>query len=256
MKRRLPHKATAVFSSGFLHKKGERNKDMKKPFSLTSFKEQVFPQNMLVLEIALDLSGSMEEFIEARNVRKIDVLKQAVQDLFTAIEKDPIMKRSVAIGFTGFSSHITNLRDNQTLYENSELPNIGNADGATKLGEGFIEAVQKIERAQTRWQGKTNTLPPVILIMSDGLANGSKIALYRAKALAGRYNVVPVAIGDEAESVLKDFGNPLKISDLQIKELFVGIASATASSLTTASTEAFQNLIEAAISWSQIGLQS
>jgi hypothetical protein len=96
----------------------------------------------------------------------------------------------------------------------------------------------------------------VLFLISDGEGNGDasvyKKAVDLVKAKSGEINVLPIAIGNASRSSLADFGDVLNVSDIEMKELFKSIASASKASISTQSSFAFTHLVQAALSWSKI----
>ena len=214
-------------------------------------------QNTLLLEICIDLSTSMMDRV--RNTSKLDLLKAAVDAMVKSMTQDKLLKRAVELGVISFASDVRELREPSSLEDNPQsIPLPQKADGYTKLGEGVVSALKRLQKRKKTLEREASTclLRPILIILSDGTpCHSSKSALKAAKEgcqTATDLVVVPVSIGQDATSVLSDFGNVIEITQFDIGEPFSAIVSASKSSLSTHAGASFETLLHAAMSWSNI----
>lgn len=231
------------------------------PFNVMQFDEKMFqnasPSQILPIMMALDLSGSMNTTVRISGKTCFELLCEALHRMINTIADDPMLKRCVELGIITFSTDVKIVRPFSTLEKDSRLPTMC-ASGLTRIGEAVVTAAQEIRahKQELIKAGKSNIVQPVLIILSDGEeCDSSPTALAQAvkECKSGDFNVVPIFIGEDGATpgFLKELGDSLNISQLNISDLFEGIVSATISSLTTKAEESFRELLASALSWTE-----
>ena len=230
------------------------------PYNTINLQKNTSPQQTLLLLLLLDTSGSMNEAVEVvdeKEITKLQLLNAAYQRFIEALSTDPISRKSVELGLITFNSEVKTVRDFSTFETVPDVLPSFTASGVTRIGEAVCTATQQIHKRYEVLlnKGETNTLTPVMVVLSDGYAfESSPDAMQEAvKACSSKvFHTIPIFIGKEEENpaFLNEIGNPINVNQLMIGELFDGILSATKSSLSTASSSAFSDLLQSAISWS------
>lgn len=217
----------------------------------------IAPQNTLILNFMLDFSASMNTTVNDKTRKGL--LLDAFNTMVNELKNDSLLQRCCSFGVTKFNDTCQQIRPIATLAELAEdnsSPKLGDASGSTFLGEAVLHALACIETKKKELRKHSNILTPVLILISDGEANGDasvyKKAVDLVKAKSGEINVLPIAIGNASRSSLADFGDVLNVSDIEMKELFKSIASASKASISTQSSFAFTHLVQAALSWSKI----
>ena len=220
----------------------------------------IVPQNSLIIQFLVDFSGSMLNTVVYNKTRKA-LLISAFDSMVNEIYHDRLLYKCCSFGVCTFNDTCTNVRTIASLEEDSSIPVLEEveATGNTDLGNAVITALTKIDKKASELRARrTNVLKPVLVILSDGEANGDPSLLQKAVKIAkaktdkGELNILPVAIGNSTGESLADFGNVLQVDDLNMGDVFKGIAAATKASIGTQSSNAFNDLVKSAISWSKI----
>ena len=230
-----------------------------KPFNFTIGSKMLDAtvQQKLLLMLALDASSSMNEKIEPGSATsKIDALNASLKSMFHVIESDNILKHSVEIGILTFSSRIEKKRDFCSVKRKRHAPVI-TPYGNTKIGEGINASVSMINNRRNQLNAEgTPLLTPILIIISDGKPiESTPDALARAKELSKGDDIVfvPISVGQKQHSFLDELasGKVLEVENFEFGEIFSSIVSASKASLSTASANAFHELMASALSWSQ-----
>ena len=229
------------------------------PYNVLNLTKNTSPQQILLLLVAVDTSGSMNEVVDNTNgLTRIEMVSKATDEMLRAIAADDILRKSVEVGILTFNTSVKTVRPFATLEDATDAPSF-TASGVTKIGEAICTGSELIKKRQEFHlnAAETNVLTPIMLVLSDGVAfESSPTSMADAVNVCSSkaFHTVPVFIGAEEEHAefLNEIGKPINISQFMIGELFSGIVTATKSSMSTASTEAFEELLKSAISWSTV----
>ena len=238
----------------------QNKKDL--PFKVLNINSKIMkssPQQILLILLALDNSGSMNSVVDGITGKtSLDLLNQSVRKMFRAIQADSLLRTSVELEIITFNSDVKTVRPFSTLESNADVPTLC-ASGVTKIGEAICLGAEKI-KARKEFHlrsGAANVVKPVLICLSDGLAyESSTESMEKAAKLCKSedFHTVPVLIGAPGEdpAYLKELGEPLNVSQLALDDLFNGILCATTSTLTTAAEDSFRDLLASAISWTSV----
>ena len=236
-------------------------------YQIKKRKQNNHPQSVLPVLVMIDISNSMNSTISNANIRRtrIEVANQALKTLYETIKRDTLLSTSVDLSLIAFNNDIHKLRSFNMISNNEKAPTL-TAEGTTLMGEAIIEACQITNKRvqELRDKALSHTLTPVILIISDGRPEHSdQQAMERAKSMCleakrnKSFNMIPIYIdnkGETANNYLENIGSKaIHIEDSQIEDLLGNcLANACASSLTNQSTDSFAQLLETAMTWSEI----
>ena len=213
-------------------------------------------QSILLLSLVIDNSGSMNDKVNDYEETKFSILKKALRDMFDIIANDKLLKNSVEISIVKFDSSVEEIRTFSTVKKNQEISS--SPSGVTKIGEAICYASDSLKKRQEHHlaNASAHVLKPIMIVLSDGVpCESDPQALKKAIELchSDEFITVPISIGEKNNYYLDELSpRVIKIDDFQIKEIFKGIVSATKSTINTASSNAFNDLLQSCISWSQI----
>ncbi|MCM1506018.1 MAG: VWA domain-containing protein [Ruminococcus flavefaciens] len=161
---------------------------------------------------------------------RIDELQKGIELFYEAIKADDVAKNSAEICIVTFNNSASCILDFANIERQGEVPKL-DAQGSTAMGEGVNLALDLLEKCKQEYKDKgVDYYQPWLVIMSDGVPNGSTAEMQRAidriteMTNNRKLTVFAIGIGNEADksalSSLSPKRSPLKLQGLKFQEFF------------------------------------
>lgn len=166
---------------------------------------------------------------------RINELQKGVELFYDAIRNDEVAKYSAEICIVTFNSKAKCAMDFANIDRQTDMPELS-AVGDTAMGEGVNLALDLLEKRKQEYKDKgVDYYQPWLVLMTDGVPNGSPLEMSRAVARTvemvnnRKLTVFPIAIGNEPDimSSLAKFSpkrQPLKLKGLKFNEFFAWLS--------------------------------
>lgn len=239
-------------------------------FSVAENDLEEFAGKRLPILLCLDVSGSMNNPIDASGKTKIAALNEGLEDFYNELQNDEITRYTAEVAIVTFGGDISTGKPidvkkvcDFSRVEIQQNPPKLEAYGFTPIGEAVNLGLALLEKRKEQYKAYGNTYyRPWIVIMSDGYPQGgSKTELETAKATIHEYvakkKVVPisVAIGKQNEetsehlSALGD-GVVIPMDTRKFLEFFKWLHNSVSSSVEQGVDTIMEQLLKNAKTWS------
>lgn len=206
--------------------------------------------------LCLDVSGSMDG-------APIQNLNEGVRMFYDAIKDDEIAVYAAEISIVTFGGTDAECMADFASLELQPNPPRPEAYGRTPMGEAVNMALDMLERRKQEYRDAgVDYYQPWLVLMTDGLPNGSKEELSRAisrtcEAVNNRkLTIFPIGIGDEADmATLQKFSpkrSPLKLKGLKFQEFFAWLSKSVSKTSQSIPGESVKLDIEGLKGWSEL----
>lgn len=206
--------------------------------------------------LCLDVSGSM-------NGAPIQNLNEGVRMFYDAIKDDEIAVYAAEISIVTFGGTDAECMADFASLELQPNPPRLEAYGRTPMGEAVNMALDMLERRKQEYRDAgVDYYQPWLVLMTDGLPNGSKEELSRAigrtcEAVNNRkLTIFPIGIGDEADmATLQKFSpkrSPLKLKGLKFQEFFAWLSKSVSKTSQSIPGESVKLDLEGLKGWSEL----
>ena len=178
--------------------------------------------------LCLDTSGSMDG-------DPIDELNRGVELFFESIKEDETAVYAAEICIVTFGDQGARcIRDFAGVYSHPDVPRLS-ANGMTPMGEAVNIGLDKLENMKQLYKDKgIDYYQPWLVLMTDGLPNGSTSELERAiqrttQLVKNRkLTVFPIGIGSGADmntlACFSPLRSPLRLKGLKFREFFAWLS--------------------------------
>ena len=189
------------------------------------------PSARIPVTLCLDVSSSM-------GGQPIAELNAGVRRFLDAVRNDEAARYAAEIGIVAFGSDVKTVAEFARPEPTYPVPTL-KAFGYTHLGEGVNASLDLLENRKALYRKRgVDYYQPWLVLMTDGMPNGSEAELQRAiqrtQQLTGtrRLTVLPIGIGPDADlRTLAQFsanGRPLRMQGLRFGEFFTWLSQSVA----------------------------
>ncbi len=211
--------------------------------------------------LCLDTSGSMTTVGEDGSTR-IEKLQQGIQQFYEAIKADEMAVYSAEISVVTFDNDAKCLLDFANIERQGDVPAL-EARGMTAMGEGVNMALDLLEQRKQEYKEKgVDYYQPWLVVMTDGIANGSPEALERAinrtRTMVNnkKLTIFPIGIGNESDMGTLNRFSPnraaLKLQGLKFQEFFAWLSQSVSRTSQSTPGEKVKLDVEGLKGWAEL----
>ena len=211
--------------------------------------------------LCLDTSGSITAVGEDGYTR-IEKLQQGIQQFYQAIKADEMAVYSAEISVVTFDDDAKCLLDFANIERQEDIPAL-EACGLTAMGEGVNMALDLLEQRKQEYKEKgVDYYQPWLVVMADGIANGSPEALERAinrtRTMVNnkKLTIFPIGIGNESDMGTLNRFSPnraaLKLQGLKFQEFFAWLSQSVSRTSQSTPGEKVKLDVEGLKGWAEL----
>lgn len=182
--------------------------------------------------LCLDASASMQG-------ARITELNAGVKQFYSAILEDETARYSAEICIVTFGPDGVKCHTQFSSMDMQPDPPVLEADGWTPMGEALNMGLDMLEERKREYQVRgVDYYQPWLVLMTDGVANGSESELSRAIQRANsmeqnrKLTIFPIGIGEDADmktlAQVSTKRTPLKLKGLKFAEFFAWLSQSVA----------------------------